>query len=109
MTELRRSVVLRRRPHGEPRIDDFEILEDVVPTPGPGEVVTRTLWLSIDPYMRGRLSDRKSYAPSVQIGETMTGETVGEVVASADPTFAVGDVVLGARGWASRGRRPIPA
>ena len=101
MTELRRSVVLRRRPHGEPRIDYFEILEDVVPTPGPGEVVTRTLWLSIDPYMRGRLSDRKSYAPSVQIGETMTGETVGEVVASADPTFAVGDVVLGARGWAS--------
>jgi NADPH-dependent curcumin reductase len=73
--------------------------EDAIPTPGAGEVVTRTLWLSIDPYMRGRLSDRKSYAPSVQIGEVMTGETIGEVVASAAPGFAQGDIVVGARGW----------
>ncbi len=95
----RRSIVLRRRPHGSPRPEDFEIRVDTVPAPDAGEVVTRTLWLSIDPYMRGRLSDRKSYAPSVQIGEVMTGETVGEVVASAAPGFAAGDVVLGARGW----------
>ncbi|MCW3473998.1 NADP-dependent oxidoreductase [Limobrevibacterium gyesilva] len=98
---VRRSVVLRRRPGGEPRHDDFELVDDEVPTPQPGQVVTRTIWLSIDPYMRGRLWDRKSYAPPVQIGEPMTGETVGEVVASADPAFQPGDVVAGARGWQS--------
>jgi NADPH-dependent curcumin reductase CurA len=95
----RRSVVLRRRPSGEPRPDDFEIVEDTIPTPGPGEVVARTIYLSLDPYMRGRLSDRKSYAKPVQIGETMTGETIGEVIASGDPAFAPGDIVSGGRGW----------
>ncbi len=101
MTAMQRSVVLRRRPVGEPDASDFEIAESLVPTPGAGEVVTRTIWLSIDPYMRGRLWDRPSYAAPVQIGEVMTGETVGEVVASAHPGFAAGDVVLGARGWQS--------
>jgi NADPH-dependent curcumin reductase len=96
---LRRSVVLRRRPVGSPRPDDFEIREDAVPEPGPDEVLTRTVWLSIDPYMRGRVSDRKSYAPPVQIGEVMTGETVGEVIASAARAFSPGDIVVGARGW----------
>ena len=96
---IRRSVVLKRRPSGSPRPEDFEVVEDRVPEPQPGEVVTRTLWLSIDPYMRGRLSDRKSYAPPVQIGEVMTGETIGEVVASRSPDFAPGEVVLGSRGW----------
>lgn len=98
---IRRSIVLKRRPHGSPRPDDFEIREDAIPAPGAGEVVTRTIWLSIDPYMRGRLSDRKSYAPSVQVGEVMTGETAGEVIASADAEFAPGDLVVGARGWQS--------
>jgi len=95
----RRSVVLRHRPSGAPRVHDFEIVEDEIPDPGPGEVVTRTIWLSIDPYMRGRLSDRPSYAPPVQIGEVMTGETIGEVIASSDPRFAAGDAVRGSRGW----------
>ena len=97
----RRSVVLRHRPSGAPRPHDFEIAEDEVPDAGAGEVVTRTIWLSIDPYMRGRLSDRPSYAAPVQIGEVMTGETIGEVIASSDPRFAVGDVVRGSRGWQS--------
>ena len=101
MTEARRSVVLKHRPRGAPSADDFEVRSDTVPTPGPGEVVTRTIWLSIDPYMRGRISDAWSYAPPIQPGEVMTGETVGEVIASADPGFAVGDVVVGARGWQS--------
>jgi NADPH-dependent curcumin reductase CurA len=96
---IRRSVVLKRRPVGGPRPEDFDIREEGIPSPRPGEVVTRTIWLSIDPYMRGRLSDRKSYAPPVQIGEVMTGETVGEVIASTDPAFAPGDVVVGGRGW----------
>ena len=95
----RQSVVLRHRPSGAPRPHDFEIVEDEVPDPAPGEVVTRTIWLSVDPYMRGRLSDRPSYAPPVQIGEVMTGESIGEVIASSDPRFAPGDVVRGSRGW----------
>ncbi len=98
---MRRSIVLRRRPSGEPRPDDFEIREDVIPTPGAGEVLTRTLFLSIDPYMRGRLADRASYATPVQIGEVMTGESVGQVVASGHPGFAQGDLVVGSRGWQS--------
>ncbi len=106
MPALRRSLVLRRRPRGSPDADDFEMIEEAVPAPGPGEVLTRTIWLSIDPYMRGRLSDRKSYAPSVQIGEVMTGETVGEVIASGDPGFAPGDVVVGSRGWQTHSVTP---
>jgi NADPH-dependent curcumin reductase CurA len=97
--EVRRAVVLRRRPAGEPKPDDFEMIETPIPAPGPGEVVTRTLWLSLDPYMRGRLSDRKSYAPSVEIGGVIEGETVGEVVASQDPRVPLGELVVGARGW----------
>jgi len=95
----RRSVVLKRRPRGEPGAADFEIEEDTIPVPGAGEVVTRTIWLSIDPYMRGRLREEQTYAVAIQIGEVMTGETVGEVVASNHPGFVVGDIVVGARGW----------
>ncbi len=98
---MRRSVVLRRRPEGSPRPDDFEIRDGSIPDPAPGEIVSRTIWLSIDPYMRGRLSEQKSYAPSVQIGEVMTGETVGEVIASAAPGLAIGDIVSGPRGWST--------
>jgi NADPH-dependent curcumin reductase CurA len=96
-----RSIILRRRPHGAPSAADFEIVEAPIPTPAVGEVVVRSMFLSIDPYMRGRLSDRKSYATPVQIGEVMTGEVIGEVIASNDPGFAVGDIALGARGWQS--------
>lgn len=99
MAGPRRSVHLRRRPGGAPRRADFEMGEDAVPEPEEGEVLTRTIWLSIDPYMRGRLWDRPSYAPPVQIGEVMTGETAGEVLASRHPGFGVGDWVVGARGW----------
>src|SRR5579875_936683 len=99
MAAIRRSVHLRRRPSGSPRRADFEMREDPIPEPGEGEVLTRTVWLSIDPYMRGRLWDRPSYAPPVQIGEVMTGETAGEVVASRHPGFVAGDWVVGSRGW----------
>jgi hypothetical protein len=75
------------------------VRQDPVPQPGPGEVVTRTIWLSIDPYMRGRLREEQTYAVAIEIGEVMTGETVGEVVASAHPDFAPGDIAVGARGW----------
>ena len=103
---LRRSIVLKRRPHGEPTPEDFGIVEDAIPTAGSGQVVTRTMWLSIDPYMRGRLREQQLYAAPVQIGEVMTGETVGEVVASADPDFTPGDIVVGARGWQTHSVSP---
>ena len=99
LPDHRRSVVLKRRPVGSPQADDFAFIEDPIPTPGPGEVVTRTVYLSIDPYQRGRVSGRASYAAPVQIGEVMTGESVGEVIASGDPGFQPGDTVAGARGW----------
>ena len=103
---LRRSVILKRRPRGEPVRDDFGIVEDAIPKPGPNEVVTRTIWLSIDPYMRGRLREEQTYAVAIQIGEVMTGETVGEVVASANPAFVPGDIVVGARGWQTHSVTP---
>jgi NADPH-dependent curcumin reductase len=103
---VRRAVVLKRRPHGEPASSDFEIREDAIPTAGPGEVVTRTLWLSIDPYMRGRLREEQNYAVAIQIGEVMTGETIGEVIGSGDPDFAPGDIVVGARGWQTHSVSP---
>lgn len=96
---IRRSVVLKRRPTGEPTPAHFEIREDPIPDPGAGEVVTRTIYLSIDPYMRGRLREQQTYAVAIQPGEVMTGETVGEVVASAHPGFKPGDIAVGARGW----------
>jgi NADPH-dependent curcumin reductase len=98
-SQTRRSWVLKQRPAGTPSADNFDLRDDLVPEPGPGEVVTRTIWLSIDPYMRGRLREQQTYAVAIQVGEVMTGETVGEVIASADPNFAPGDVVVGARGW----------
>lgn len=100
-TGTRRSVVLKRRPRGEPAAADFEIQEDAIPSPGPGEVVTRTIFLSIDPYMRGRLREEQTYAVAIQIGEVMTGETVGEVIASNHDGFVPGDIVVGPRGWQS--------
>src|SRR6185437_11563910 len=68
----RRSVVLRRRPDGAPSRDDFEIREDAIPEPAAGEVVTRTIFLSIDPYMRGRLREQQTYAQPVNPGDVMT-------------------------------------
>src|ERR1700744_732788 len=96
---IRRSWVLQQRPSGAPSAEDFDWREDAVPEPGAGEVLTRTIWLSIDPYIRGRLREQQTSAVAIQFGEVMTGETVGEVIASGDPRFASGDVVVGARGW----------
>ena len=96
---MRRSVVLKRKVVGEPSAADFEIREDAIPSPEPGEVVTRSIWLSIDPYMRGRLREEQTYAVGIQIGDVMTGETIGQVVASLHPGFQAGDYVVGPRGW----------
>ncbi|MBE7203205.1 MAG: NADP-dependent oxidoreductase, partial [Parafilimonas terrae] len=85
MTAMNRRIVLASRPHGEPRPENFRLEDVPVPQPGPGQVLLRTRWLSLDPYMRGRMSDAKSYAAPVEIGAPITAETVGEVVASNHP------------------------
>src|SRR5947199_3149346 len=96
---LNRQVVLASRPEGEPRPDDFRLAETPAPEPRDGQVLLRTLWLSLDPYMRGRMSAARSYAKPVEVGEPMVGGTVNEVVASKHPDFKPGDVVLGYAGW----------
>jgi len=94
-------VLLAARPQGEPKESDFRIEGMPVPTAGPGEMLLRTLWLSLDPYMRGRMSDAPSYAAPVAIGQVMEGRTVSEVVASNLDGYAPGDIVLSPSGWQS--------
>src|SRR3954453_9468590 len=99
MSETARRIVLASRPVGEPKPSDFRLEEFAVPQPGPGELLLRTKFLSLDPYMRGRMSDAPSYAKPVGIGEVMEGGTVNEVVASNNDNYAVGDIVLAHTGW----------
>jgi NADPH-dependent curcumin reductase CurA len=99
MTAANRRVVLASRPRGEASEDNFRIVEVPIPKPGDGEVLVRNEWLSLDPYMRGRMNEARSYAPSVAIGEVMVGQTAGEVVESRDPRFKTGDKVLTPLGW----------
>ena len=94
-----RRVVLVRRPPGEPTEADFRVEEAPVAEPGPGQVLVRVVYLSLDPYMRGRMRDAASYAAPVGIGEVMAGGTVGEVVKSNAPTFKPGDIVEDRLGW----------
>ena len=94
-----RRVVLARRPPAEPAEADFRVEEAPMPEPGPREVLVRVVYLSLDPYMRGRMRDAASYAAPVGIGEVMTGGTVGEVVKSNHPGFKVGDIVEDRLGW----------
>jgi NADPH-dependent curcumin reductase CurA len=94
-----RQVRLAARPVGYPQESDFRLVESSVPEPGAGEFLVRVAYLSLDPYMRGRMSDARSYVPPVALGDVMEGGTVGEVVRSNHPGFAVGDVVEGRLGW----------
>ena len=99
MPETNLQILLKRRPVGAPTAEDFDIVETPVPTPGEGQVLVRARFLSLDPYMRGRMSDAKSYSAPVALGAVMEGQTAGEVVASRAPGFAPGDIVLGGYGW----------
>jgi hypothetical protein len=98
-TTTNRRVLLKSRPVGEPKPTDFEIAEAPMPKPGDGEILVRTIWLSLDPYMRGRMNDVKSYSAPVELGGVMTAGTVGEVVESRHPAFQRGDFVLSYGGW----------
>ncbi|MRX51138.1 zinc-binding dehydrogenase [Paracoccus sp. S-4012] len=93
-------IVLARRPQGAPTPESFRLETLPLPQPGEGEVLVRVTSLSLDPYMRGRMDDAKSYAPKVELGEVMTGGGVGTVVESRAEGFAPGDVVFGMTGWA---------
>jgi NADPH-dependent curcumin reductase CurA len=93
------QILFKSRPEGMPSEDNFEMVETPLPAIGEGEMLRRTIWLSVDPYMRGRMSLQKSYVPPANLGEPMVGQTVSEVLESKDPKFKPGDFVLGQDGW----------
>jgi NADPH-dependent curcumin reductase len=97
-TTINRRILLNSRPAGAPIADNFRMTEAPIPQPGSGQVVLRTLYLSLDHYMRGRMSDEASYAEPVALGEVMVGGTVSRVHASQHGDFKVGDLVQGYSG-----------
>lgn len=99
MPHLNRQITLAARPSGLPKESDFHLVERPIPTPVEGEILIQNLYLSLDPYMRGRMNESKSYAAPVPIGGVMTGEAVGRVIESNDPRFAEGDVAAAMTGW----------
>ena len=99
MTTKSREIRLKSRPVGTPKAENFELATIDLPDPGPGEALVRNTWMSVDPYMRGRMYDRPSYVPPFQLGEPLQGGAIGEVVASNDPNFKPGDLVESMNGW----------
>jgi NADPH-dependent curcumin reductase CurA len=99
MSIISKEVRLLGRPQGEPTLDLFTIASVEVPDPGPGEVLVRNLYISVDPYMRGRMNDSKSYVPPFKLGEPMQGSAVGRVVKSNDSLIAEGALVSSFFGW----------
>ena len=96
---MNRRVTLAARPSGFPEESDFALEEAEVPEPGPGEVLVRNLWVSVDPYQRGRMSTRRSYARGLELGDVITAQAVGEVVSSHDGRYSPGDLAVGQLGW----------
>ncbi len=99
MSETNKQILLASRPTGWVEPSNFKLVETPVPAIADGQVLVRNHWLSLDPYMRGRMNDAKSYAAPVNLGDVMIGGTAGEVVASKNPKYAVGDKVVGMLGW----------
>ncbi len=99
MTETNKQILLASRPTGWVEETNFKLVEAPVPLIADGQVLVRNHFLSLDPYMRGRMNDTKSYAAPVNLGDVMIGGTAGEVVASKNPKFNVGDKVVGMLGW----------
>ncbi|MFC4358300.1 NADP-dependent oxidoreductase [Halobium salinum] len=100
MADRNRKFLLAKRPEGRPDRDTFDLVEEDVPEPGPGEALVRTLYLSVDPYMRGRMDARESYADPWGVGEPLQAGVVGEVVESNGAGFEPGDLVAGNLEWA---------
>lgn len=103
------AILLRRRPRGMPVAEDFELATLPIPAPAAGEVLVRARWLSLDPYMRGRMNDAASYARPVALGAVMEARTVGQVLESRAAGFAPGDWVLGGYGWQTHSAVPAAA
>lgn len=103
MTDEIQRIVLAKRPDGQPVPENFRLETAAMPTPGEGEVLLRVIYMSLDPYMRGRMDDAKSYSTPVKIDEQMGGGAVGEVIESRSSRFAPGDIAMGMFGWASHG------
>src|SRR5262249_53084154 len=100
MSEVKaRQIVLAARPEGRPKPSDFRLEETAIPTPSAGQVLLRVQYLSLDPYMRGRMDERKSYAEPVSLGGVMEGESVATVITSRNPGYKEGDIVLARTGW----------
>jgi NADPH:quinone reductase len=99
LPSLNRQITLAARPDGEPTESHFALVESPMPQPSDGEVLVRSLWLSLDPYQRARMSKARSYAPPLGVGEVMFAQAVGEVVESRSARFAPGEIVLGTFGW----------
>jgi NADPH-dependent curcumin reductase CurA len=97
--ETARRIVLASRPKGKVAASDFRLEEGPIPTPGPGEILLRVTYMSLDPYMRGRMDDARSYVPPTAIGDVMTAEGVATVIESHHPDYAAGDIVLARTGW----------
>lgn len=97
--DVNRQITLDSRPDGAPKPGNFTLVEAPRPKPSEGEILCRTIYLSLDPYMRGRISGARSYAKSVDVGEVIVGGTVSEVMESRHAGFARGDLVLGSNGW----------
>lgn len=112
---VNRRIVLAQRPQSSATTDSFRLEETAIPDLSPGEVLLRSLWLSLDPYMRGRMNDAASYATPVAVGGVMTGQTVSRVEASLNPAYRSGDLVLAQSGWQEyaisdgRGLSALPA
>ncbi|HEY5290416.1 MAG TPA: NADP-dependent oxidoreductase [Caulobacteraceae bacterium] len=104
-----REIRLKSRPVGEPTAANFELASVNLPDPAPGEVQVRNSWMTVDPYMRGRMNDVRSYAPPFQLGEAMQGGAVGEVIASNDPSLKAGDLVQSFLGWREAFNAPAAA
>ena len=96
---MNRRVTMAARPSGFPQESDFALEEAELPRPGPGEALVRNLWVSVDPYQRGRMSAQRSYARGLEVGDVMTAQAVGEVVESDDGRHSPGDLVVGQLGW----------
>jgi NADPH-dependent curcumin reductase CurA len=109
MTTTTHEIHLASRPSGWPTHENFRLVEVELPDPGPGEVLVRNTFLSVDPYMRGRMNDVKSYVPPFRLDAPLDGGAVGEVVASGDDSLSVGDTVLHQAGWREHALLPARA
>jgi len=106
MTDMMQQIALASRPKGAPTEENFRLEELPIPTPAEGEVLVRVHYVSLDPYMRGRMDDSKSYAANIPVDGKMEGGSVGEIIDSNADDYAVGDFVMGGFGWATHAAVP---